>query len=297
MMAPYYAVSGVSRQSFHRWLQPTAFQEEQSSPQLVLQMAISVRKDFLPGAGARQLYAFIRKKHEKYNLLLKNWGKHRFEALCLSNGLRVEFKRFVPKTTVKGDYCFSNLIEGKNIDNINQLWVSDICYIWGTSGKVIGYATTLLDVYSRRILGLSFSQNMKATQTILPALKQTLEIRTNATYEHLIFHSDGGKQYIKKEFLNTLNSKKITSSMAKSCYENAHAESLNDTIKNHMLRDLNLNSFAQLKKKEGFIKYCYNEYKPHSSLGQKTPIEFENHLLTLQPCQRTILIINSGTSV
>lgn len=254
-------------------------------------MAWQIRKNFLPGSSAREVYFYIRDKHEQYNFRLLGWGKHAFEALCLVNGMRIVTRKFVPKTTIRGDFVFPNKIEGLTIWDINHVWVSDICYLFGTNGALIGYATSLIDLYSRRLLGLSFSQTMHANVTSQEVLKQAFRTRTTTQFNNLLFHSDGGKQYIETTFLATLKKNNIQSSMASSCYENAFAEAFNDILKNHMLFDLNFNSFHQLKKKESFIKDCYNFNRRHNSIQKITPCEFEQLILTLKPCQRTELTI------
>lgn len=287
----YYDIAGISRQGFHQWMNPSVIAQERTPPELVLQMAANVRRSFLPGSGVREVYRYIRMRHAEYDALLKGWGKHTFERLCLSNGLRIEVRRFTPKTTQRGTFVFPNLIEGMLIDNINQIWASDIAYIRARSGQIIGYSTTLFDVYSRYLLGLSFSQTMQALHTSQPVMEQALQWRSKQSLQALIFHSDGGSQYIEKHFLSQLKQHQIRSSMAKNCYENPHAEALNDTLKNHMLAGLNLNSFAQLKKHEQFIKHCYNNNKTHSAINSMTPNDFEKSLLNLLPHQRTKVII------
>lgn len=286
-----YGVSGLSRQAFRRWLGRRAVVRPSTASHLVLEMAWDIRKNHLPGSSAREVYFYIRNRHKAYDTALYGWGKHRFEALCLTNGLRIEHRRFVPKTTVRGEFVFPNRIEGLEISDVDQIWVSDICYLFTQQGKLLGYATSLVDLYSRRLLGLSFSQNMRAEQTSQSVLYQAFEVRKKTTFDGLIFHSDGGKQYIETNFLGMLRSRNIQSSMADNCYENAFAEAFNDTLKNHLLVDFNLNSFNQLKSQETFLKHCYNFNKPHNSLNRMTPVEFENSILPLQPCQRTLLKI------
>ena len=290
-METLYEAAGISRQAFHNWLRPSTLDLIRTPEKLVVEMAKNVRKQFLPGSSAREVYFYIRKKHQDYNSMLLGWGKHSFEALCLLNGLRIETKRFVPKTTIRGNYVFSNLIEGLQIDDINRIWVSDICYIYGSNGQLVGYATSLIDLYSRFLLGLSFSISMHAEVTSQEVIKQALKVRNITRFDHLIFHSDGGKQYIEKIFLDALRSRNIQSSMADNCYENAFAESFNDILKNHMLFDININSFVQLKGFEKLIKDCYNFNRNHRGILNLTPVEFEQHILTLQQCQRTILNI------
>lgn len=290
-MESLYEAAHISRQAFYSWLRPTQRQKARAPEYLVVDMAQKVRKCFLPGSSAREVYFYIRNKHPEFNSMLLGWGKHTFEALCLNNGLRVEHRRFVPKTTIRGDFMFPNRIEGMSISGINQIWASDICYLYGTNGALLGYATSLIDLYSRKLLGLSFSQTMHASVTSREALRQAYQGQNNDKFQNLIFHSDGGKQYIESNFVEALRDKDIQSSMAESCYQNAFAEAFNDILKNHMLYDLNLNSFSQLKKQESFIKNCYNNNRPHNSINRLTPVEFEQHILTLQPCQRTTLKI------
>jgi putative transposase len=295
-MEVLYDIAGTSRQAFHQWMQPSDYQQNKTQQSAVIAMAHDIRKRFLPGSSARAVYTFIRHKHPHYNDLLRGWGKHAFEHLCLHNGLRIEHRRFVPKTTQRGDYVFDNLIEGLAINDINMIWVSDICYIFSSGGQLIGYATTVMDVYSRRLLGLAFSQTMHAAVTSQVVIRQALKVRASYNLDHLIFHSDAGKQYIEKGFLALLASRNIRSSMAESCYENAFAESLNDIIKNHLLPEWDLNSFQELKKNEKFIMNCYNINRSHGSLNRMTPVEFELSLANLPPCQRTFVNIQTKST-
>jgi len=289
-MEQLYNAAGLTRQAFHKWLIPTTRQIERTPVKLVLELAHYVRKTYLPGSSAREVYAFIRKRKELSPRLI-GWGKHTFENLCLSNGLRIISARFRPKTTVRGDYVFPNRIEGMTITDINLIWVSDICYIFNNSGKLIGYATSLIDLYSRLLLGLQFSKTMRAIDTSVAVLKQAFKYRDKSSLINTIFHSDGGKQYIYKPFLKSLGTANIQSSMAENCYENPHAESFNDTLKNHILLQFDINSFSQLKKQEKFIKHSYNNYKVHTGIQRFTPIEYEQHIKVLKPFQRTKLEI------
>ena len=290
-MEALYNTANISRQSFHAWRRLSPRQQSRTPQHLVLEMARQVRANFLPGSSAREVYFYIRNKHQRYNSMLLGWGMHAFEAHCLGNGLRIETRRFVPKTTVRGDFVFPNRIKGLQISDINQVWASDISYIYGTNGTLLGYATSLIDLYSRRLLGLAFSRTIHAALTSKEVLGQAFKERKKHTFQNLFFHSDGGKQYIETKFVKALRDKNIESSMAESCYENAFAEAFNDILKNHILNDLDINSFAQLEKRRQFIKNCYNFNRPHNSIQRMTPVEFEQHVLTLQPCQRTMLNI------
>lgn len=289
-MESLYRAAGITRQSFHEWMTPTKRQLQTTPEDMVLELARTIRGNYLPGSSAREVYFFIR-KHKNYSTMLSGWGKHTFENLCLSNGLRIMSARFKPKTTIRGAYIFPNKIAGIHIDDINKILVSDISYIFNLSGQLVGYATSLIDLYSRRLLGLNFSKTMTAKDTSLAVIKQALAVRGNIEFKNTIFHSDGGKQYIAKKFIQLLRNRNIDSSMAENCYENPHAESFNNTLKNRILADLNINSFTQLKRKQKFIVNCFNHYKVHTGINRFTPVEYELYIKNLKPCQRTKLKI------
>ena len=89
-MEQLYEAAGVSRQNFHQWLTPTNKQIERTPARLVLELATFVRKNYLPGSSAREVYAFIRNREDlQLSAKLVGWGKHAFENLCLDNGLRI----------------------------------------------------------------------------------------------------------------------------------------------------------------------------------------------------------------
>lgn len=296
-MEGLYAISGITRQAFHQWMKPSESQRMKAREEDVVKVAKEVRKKYLPGSGSRVIYDFIRcGKCEEYSEEdLHGWGKHAFESACLERGMRVQQRRLILRTTNRGDYIFPNLIEGLSIREINRIWVSDISYIFGEIGSVIGYSTSLMDLYSRLLLGLSFSKTMRAEETSFRVLTQAFETRGLEEYpEGVIFHSDGGKQYIEKNFLSLLRSKDIKSSMAESCYENSFAESFNDILKNHLLHDMTLNSFSQLQAQEEFIKSCYNNNRPHGGINNLTPFEFEQSLTIIPMDKRVPLLVKSN---
>lgn len=284
-MEHLYYSAGISRQAYSKWDNYVSTKKVVKDVE-VIKLAKQVRKKYLPGAGARQLYKYIRKNSELDSQLL-GLGKHKFESICFNHGMRISARRYVPKTTVHGAYAFQNKIAGSTIYDINKVFVSDICYLFGVYGNLIGYATTCIDVYSRYLLGLAFSRTMQAVETVHPVLKQAFKERKVKTFENTYFHSDQGKQYIEKNFIRSLRKRNIESSMGKSCYENPFAESFNDTLKNHMLNEYNFDNFKQLKRKERFIKHVYNHNKTHSSIGDITPSQFERNLSYVELKNRT----------
>jgi len=290
-MEDLYLSAGISRQAYSKWVNLPESKPISGDKQVV-NLAKSVRKKYLPGSGVRSVYKYIRAIPELDSQLV-GLGKHKFEQICHHHGLRIKAKQYIPKTTVHGGFKFLNKIESLIIHDINKIFVSDICYIFGAEGARIGFATAIIDIYSRYLLGLVFSKTMKSSDTVIPALKQTFAKRKIEEFDDTFFHSDPGRQYIQSGFIEMLRGKNIDSSMSRSCYENPFAEAFNDTLKNHMLIEYEFTNFKQLKRKEKFIKYVYNNNKIHTSIGGITPAEYELNLASIEMKDRIGLEIKT----
>lgn len=200
-------------------------------------------------------------------------GRDQFIAYCRDQGWLLAKRRNYCRTTYSVKYRFSNLVADKWVTDVNQVWVSDITYI--EVADRFCYATFIMDLYSRRIIGYSLSPSLRTIDTTLPALKMALKNRNGQRLTGLIFHSDGGGQYYEKTFTTLLAERGIASSMAYSVYENAHAESINGIIKNEYLKHYLYCNEAQLKRILQKAINLYNNDRPHGKLKMKTPKEIE----------------------
>ena len=222
-----------------------------------------------------------------------NYGVPRITAELRALGHRINFKRverlmkemhlrgkqkckFRPRTTVTdGEAEFSpNVLEQDfTAEKPNQKWVGDITYLETTTG--FEYLATVIDLYSRRIVGYAFSSTLE-TSIVLQALD--MAVRQRQPPPGLIFHSDRGCQYTSQLFRDRLRLTQITQSMSKTgcCYDNAVAESFFHSLKvewihGHELRDReSIRSAVFL-----YIESYYNRVRRHSSLGYLSPMEFE----------------------
>lgn len=156
----------------------------------------------------------------------------------------------------------------------NQLWLSDITYIWTCKGWL--YLAVILDVFSRKIIGWSISERM--TQgLVINALGQALS-RRSITSE-LIFHSDRGSQYAAKEFVKLLKAHGIKQSMSKKgdCYDNAMMESFFSSLKRELIYPFPVFRTREEAKSSIFyyIEIFYNRIRRHSGIGGIAPEKFE----------------------
>lgn len=254
---------GMSKQSFHQRLNRQMISLEEIGQLLVVVKKIRIDH---PRMSSRQMYRMIRPRHI---------GRDRFEAFCFENGFKVAVKRSFHRTTNSwGVTRFDNLLLGLELTGINQVWVSDITHY--RIDEQFYYLTFILDLHSRFIVGYSISENMLTTSTTIPALRMALKTRRGLT--SLILHSDGGGQYYCKEWLKLTSQYLIRSSMCESVYENPHAERINGIIKNDYLVGYGPQDYQQLIVMTTKAVMKYNYEKPHQSIGNVSPDQYEKTL-------------------
>jgi putative transposase len=285
-LSSLYAIIGISRQGFGAYRKRHQNSQEQEDE--IIERVKKLRVEH-PRMGARPLYQMMMVIPDD-RILLEKTGSNKFEVLVLSSGLGVKKVRNFTKTTRSGAFRFPNLILDLKIKELNHVWVSDITYFYCPVLNRFYYLTSILDVYPRRCLGLSWSATLKTKDTTIPALKMALKNRKINRYEKLIFHSDGGAQYYDQRFVKLLGKYNIKSSMGKSVYENPFAEKFNDILKNNYLIPWHTDSTDLPKAIKRFLRN-YNSQKPHENLGGLNPMAFETLIQSLPLCQRTPLLL------
>jgi len=108
------------------------------------------------------------------------------------------------------------------VPQANQYWVGDITYV--PTGEGWLYLSTVIDLYSRKVVGWSMSNNMKAelvNNALLMALWQRKPLKG------LIWHTDRGSQYASDSHRVIIKQHHIIQSMSRKgdCWDNAVAES------------------------------------------------------------------------
>jgi transposase InsO family protein len=170
---------------------------------------------------------------------------------------------------------YPNMAKGMILDNINQLWVSDISYI-GINGN-FAYLSIVIDAYSRKCVGWHLSKSLKT--------------RVHLGVSGMVHHSDRGVQYASLEYTESLKLSEVQISMSRvgNPYDNAYAESFIKTLKVEEVYQTEYESFKEAN--EGICKFIesYNRKRLHSSLGYMSPDEFEEQLLKQTKTNSTVL--------
>lgn len=218
-------------------------------------------------------------------------GRDLFEQIGFANGFKLKVKRNKMKTTWSQRIeVYPNLIEGMKLNNINQVWQSDIFYL--KVGSTYYYGVSIEDVYSRKLLVLHVSKNLRAEQNV-KALKKALKIRSANNLAGCIFHSDRGSQYISEAQKSLLKGAGMRISMGKMPQENAYVERIQGILKHEYLFEHNITE-ANLQKMCQKITKWYNDERPHNSLKMMTPTAFEQYVEKLDEKERPITNIYQG---
>jgi putative transposase len=155
----------------------------------------------------------------------------------------------------------------------NELWLADI-YLPTREGWL--FLAVVLDAYSRRIVGWSMRDDLKA-ELVLDALGMAVTRRKPPA--GVVHHSDRGSQYTSLAFGTTLRESGLVASMGRrgDAYDNAACENVISTIKNELIKRRSWTSRDQARLAVfSYIEAFYNPRRRHSALGYQNPIDYQN---------------------
>lgn len=260
---------GFSKQSYYKSIsraEKAAFDEY-----LIVEIIRQKRKIWKKGSG-RNLLACLQAEFTRHGISI---GRDRFFALLRKHGLLVRRKSRYARTTQSYHHYhrYGNLIEDLLPDGPNQVWVSDITFVWCRAEQCFMYLFLITDMYSRKIVGYAVGHTLEARWAV-QAMQMAIDQSTGAL-NGLIHHSDRGVQYCCGDYINMLSTHHIQPSMTQNGdpLENPIAERVNRTIKEEFMDDYKqgYSSRAQaLKEIPGNIEF-YNQIRPHSSVNMFTP--------------------------
>lgn len=171
-------------------------------------------------------------------------------------------------------------VHGENIKRLepnpiklNQVWVGDVTYL-KVSGRWL-YLATVMDTYSRRIVGWSLGKDRTVNLTIR-ALKHAVKGRKLES--NMLFHTDRGIEYTAYKFQGELTKHGMRHSVNRPghCTDNAHMESFFHSLKAELIRGRNFKVESELRHAlNSYINRFYNHQRIHSGIGYTTPANFE----------------------
>ncbi len=258
----------VSASGFYAWSKRAVSQRTAEDSRL----AVHVRAIH---AASRKTYGSPRVHRE-----LARQGMHtsrkRVMRLMRADSLMGLRKRRFKKTTdaSHGRPVAPNLLDRNFVSKApNRAWVGDITYVRTHEGWL--YVATLMDLFSRRIVGWAVDDNM---ETNLPMKALEMAVCSRRIEPGLVHHTDRGSQYASHAYRAALDGHGMICSMSRKaqCWDNAAAESFFSRFKDDLIyREVwQTKSQARAAIVE-YISCFYNAQRLHSSLGYLTPMEYE----------------------
>jgi transposase InsO family protein len=203
-------------------------------------------------------------------------GKTKVERLMKKHGIRAKARRkFKVTTDSNHSHPVAPNILKRNFSasDPNQVWASDITYVWTKEGWL--FLAVVIDLFSRQVVGWQMSERITKELT-LGALKMAINRRKPG--RGLIHHSDRGSQYACPDYQRLLTTHGMISSMSRKgdCWDNAVVESFFRSLKTEFIYFEDFARRAEAKSKTfEWVEVFYNRQRIHSTLGYKSPVEYE----------------------
>lgn len=261
-------VFGVSRSGYYRFSHAKLSQRAQEDERLLLKIK-AIHQASRYTYGSPRIHAELRETGELCS-------RKRVSKIMRKSGVIAKMKKRFKVTTranPKASVAPNLLQQDFTADTPNQRWVADFTYVDTQEGWL--YVATVLDLFSRRIVGLAMSDRM-TDDLVMMALQQALMHRQpNTSVTH---HSDRGSQYTSKNFRDLLKKYCIIASMSGTgnCYDNAAMESFYHTLKTEHVYFEHYKTREEAKQSIfEYVEVFYNRQRRHSTLGFVSPMVFE----------------------
>jgi transposase InsO family protein len=234
--------------------QPKAKDAEQRR---VARMLALVRKH--PRCGYRRIGALLRREGWRVN-------RKRVHRLWRQQGLKVpRTQRKKRRRGSSANSCVRRPAEHKD-----HVWAWDFLHDRTSDGRPLKWFT-LVDEYTRECLALEVRRGMtaKAVSEVLAGV-----VRERGAPLHI--RSDNGPEFIAKAIRAWMAEAGLeTLYIAPGApWENGYGESFNSKVRDELLNAEEFTSLLEARVLAKEWKRDYNQVRPHSSLGYRTPAEY-----------------------
>ncbi len=207
-------------------------------------------------------------------------GRHRVARLMRLSGLQGRQRRRYRVRTTDSNHdhpLAPNLLATTSAPTQpDQVWVTDITYVETNEGWL--YVAGVLDLYSRRLIGWAMGSSL---QTALPLAALHMALCQRRPQTPVLHHSDRGCQYASAAYRSSLATHGCIASMSRqgNCYDNAAMEAFWSTLKHELVyrRQFHTRDDATTAIFD-YVEGFYNRTRLHSSLGYKSPLDYESNL-------------------
>lgn len=263
----------VDKSSYYHWIKSGCIVKkvDEKLNELIEIIFIQGRQNY----GTRRIKEQLK---QRYGFLV---SRRRIGAIMKDLGVVAKTKKRYKINTTNSNHNLPiapNLLERDfYASSPDEKYVGDITYIPTNEGWL--YLATVIDLYSRRIVGWSMDDTMKVS-LVNDALNMALISRKPS--KGLIWHTDRGSQYASYAHKDLLKQYGIKQSMSRkgNCWDNAVAESFFHTLKTELVYHEIYETKSQANQSIfEWIEVYYNRQRIHSSNNNLSPVEFEEKMM------------------
>lgn len=263
-------ILGVSSSGYYSWKKRTPSEQEKRKQEIKKEI-INIYNESHQIYGAPKIASILQSRG--YVISEKTVGNYMREE-----GLKAIWVRPYTRTTIDPNFDLNlkNVIERDFKPAApNTVWVTDITYLHTLDDGFV-YLTSVMDLYSRRIVGWYLSNRLSAEE----AVKAIEKAKGNRKLtQPIIIHSDRGSQFVSKSYVEATPAGQFIRSYSNkgNPWDNACIESFHALIKREWLnRFVIKNSDHAHELIFEYIETFYNTIRIHEYCGMKSPFDFEN---------------------
>lgn len=251
---------GLSRSSLYYRSKKT---EADWQVKILIEKAMSDR----PGYGYRRIARQLKINKKKAQRVMQLFGIRAYRR----RGRKYKRNR------AKNDVIYPNLLLTEIPRSPNQIWASDFTEIHWRQTKL--FLATVIDLFSREIVGFALMTNHSAALVL-----QSLFVALHGHRRPLIFHSDNGREYISKIFVEALKRLGILISRSHPGrpWENGYQEGFYSQFKNDLGDPNRFGSLGELVYEINRLIYDYNHGRIHSAIKMPPRLFAERHQKVLE---------------
>jgi transposase InsO family protein len=258
---------GVSTSGFYAWKARPVSAHAQHDHVLTQRM-LSLHSGLRRAYGAPRLHQLLRQKGYVCS-------RRRVARLMRNADLCANTVGLYPNRASQHEFYAStpnHLKTATAATRCGEQWVADFTYLKTQQGWL--YMAAVMDMYSRRIVGWSFSRKRGAELTT-SALRMALQ--RHPPSPGCLLHTDQGIEYQCFEFRDYAEHGGLVRSMSRKArpLDNAHMESFFHTMKAELVHQCEFdNDIAAVAHIVQFVEF-YNRERLHSALRYQSPEKYE----------------------
>lgn len=258
----------VARSGYYKWLKCEPSGRAQEDVQLGQVIEAEFYKNYKAYGSPRMC--------DRLRRLGRRHGQRRVSRLMAERELIARKKKRFVTTTVADPtkQPAPNVLNREfTATGPNRKWVSDITLIPTDEGDL--YLAATMDLWSRMIVGWSIRETMEEE-----LVQQAFDMAVQRRWPDagLLHHSDQGSQYTANGFRNQLHVRNAVESNSRkgNVWDNAAMESFFSSVEMELLRQKHFKTKAEaIQEVFIYIEVFYNRQRIHSTLGGRSPAEFE----------------------